>query len=37
MKDYREVEIQIIKIDSDIIMSSGGEDEQGMYERDIFH
>lgn len=36
MKDYREVELKIIKIDSDIIMNSG-EDEQGMYESDIFH
>ena len=35
MKNYREVEMQIIKIDADIIMNSG-EDEQGMWETDIF-
>ena len=36
MKDYCEVEIQIIEIDVDIIMSSCNEDEQGMFESDIF-
>ena len=36
MKEYRKVELRIIKIDLDIIMSSG-EDEQGMYDADIFH
>lgn len=35
MKDYRKVELQIIKINSDVITSSG-EDEQGMYDLDIF-
>ncbi len=35
MKDYSKVKLQIIKMNSDIITSSR-EDEQGMYDLDIF-
>lgn len=38
MREYKSVEIEIVKINSqDVLYASGGDDKEGLYGTDIFN